>query len=246
VGGKYGALVNREAMVRQRDTMNTGWMRIGEWLSTHPPLADRMAALDPALDSLCTASSAGTVRAVGIIGAVCVTPVVLAVVAATAIVGMAAKLSDGSGARRAQQQQSLEELFEEAMKEANAAQAAREMPRPMGREVPAPASDAAEASPKPSGQFASFGQELSAIQARTDLEALAGVLELERRRGEMPQDQATLYTKIAAKQTDRPDPRDPFTGRRYWYEHRGGNYLLTSAGPDRVLGTQDDIVRTAR
>jgi hypothetical protein len=129
------------------------------------------------------------------------------------------------------------------MQEANAA-SARQRTSPPVRETAAPAAE--EPSPAPSAQFASFAEELSAIQARTDLEALAGILELERTRGEMPPDQATLYAKIAAKQTDRPDPRDPFTGRRYWYEQRNGNYVLTSPGPDKALGTADDIVRTAR
>jgi Zn-dependent protease with chaperone function len=243
-GGKYGPLVNREAMVRQRDHMNTGFMRIGEWLSTHPPLADRMAALDPALDALCASSSAGTIRAVGIIGAVCVTPVVIAVIAATALVGLAARFSDGPMPRRSQQQASLEELFAEAIKESQATAAARQ--RVAEPAVTEAVRQAEPEPPKPSPQFASFGEELTAIQARTDLEALAGVLELERARGEMPADQATLYARVAARRNDKPDPRDPFTGQRYWYEHRGGKYVLTSAGPDKALGTPDDIVRTAR
>ena len=57
-------------MVRQRENLNTGWMKIGEWLSTHPPLANRIAALDPALDALTERSSAGTIRGLAIVGTV--------------------------------------------------------------------------------------------------------------------------------------------------------------------------------
>jgi Zn-dependent protease with chaperone function len=48
-GGKYGRKVNREALVAQRAALNNGWMTLGEWLSTHPPLSKRLAALEPAL-----------------------------------------------------------------------------------------------------------------------------------------------------------------------------------------------------
>jgi hypothetical protein len=48
-GGKHGPLVNRRAFVSQRAALNTGWMTLGEWLGSHPPLAKRMIALDPSL-----------------------------------------------------------------------------------------------------------------------------------------------------------------------------------------------------
>ena len=48
-GARYGPKVNREALVAQRASLNNGWMTLGEWLSTHPPLAKRLAALEPAL-----------------------------------------------------------------------------------------------------------------------------------------------------------------------------------------------------
>jgi Zn-dependent protease with chaperone function len=48
-GGQHGPLVNRRAFVAQRAGLNTGWMTLGEWLGTHPPLAKRMMALDPSL-----------------------------------------------------------------------------------------------------------------------------------------------------------------------------------------------------
>lgn len=48
-GAKYGPKVNRPALVAQRALLNNGWMTLGEWLSTHPPLSKRLAALEPAL-----------------------------------------------------------------------------------------------------------------------------------------------------------------------------------------------------
>ncbi len=65
-GGRYGRLVNREALVAQRAALATGWMTIGEWLSTHPPLTRRMVALDPALAGARPVGS-GAARAIGIL-----------------------------------------------------------------------------------------------------------------------------------------------------------------------------------
>ena len=65
-GGRYGRLVNREAFVAQRAAFASGWMTIGEWLSTHPPLARRMVAIDPSLGVGRPAGS-GAARAIGIL-----------------------------------------------------------------------------------------------------------------------------------------------------------------------------------
>ena len=48
-GAEYGPKVNRSALVAQRAALNSGWMTLGEWLSTHPPLSKRLAALEPGL-----------------------------------------------------------------------------------------------------------------------------------------------------------------------------------------------------
>lgn len=48
-GGVHGPRVNRAALVAQRNDLNTVLMRLGVWLSTHPPIANRLVALDPAL-----------------------------------------------------------------------------------------------------------------------------------------------------------------------------------------------------
>ena len=48
-GGRQGLRVNRRALVAQRSDLNTFWMTLGQWLSTHPPIAARLAALQPSL-----------------------------------------------------------------------------------------------------------------------------------------------------------------------------------------------------
>lgn len=67
-GGKLAPGVNRQAFARQRQDLNTGWMTIGEWLGTHPPLTRRVAALEPALLAGTPVSHAGALRALAILG----------------------------------------------------------------------------------------------------------------------------------------------------------------------------------
>lgn len=74
-GAKHGPLVNRRAFVAQRAALNTGWMTIGTWFGSHPPLSVRMAALDPSLTGP-RLSPAGVLRAVAIIGVV-ILPIML-------------------------------------------------------------------------------------------------------------------------------------------------------------------------
>lgn len=48
-GAERGSKVNLQELARQAENLNTGWMTIGQWLSTHPPLAKRMIALNQGL-----------------------------------------------------------------------------------------------------------------------------------------------------------------------------------------------------
>lgn len=96
-GGRYGRQVNRPALVAQQAAMNTGLMRLAEWLSTHPPLAVRLEKLDPALAAHGVDGRRGTLRAWAILGALTL-PFVLA--------GLAAALLVPTLLRQASQQQS--------------------------------------------------------------------------------------------------------------------------------------------
>ncbi|MFL5403382.1 MAG: M48 family metallopeptidase [Gemmatimonadales bacterium] len=69
-GAKHGPLVNRRAFVAQRSFLESGWMTIGTWLATHPPLSQRMVALDPTLAGSTRLRWSGTLRAIAIIGVI--------------------------------------------------------------------------------------------------------------------------------------------------------------------------------
>lgn len=66
-GGAYARAVNRQALAEQQQDLNTGWITIGEWMGSHPPLSRRIAALEPALLGGRVRSQAGRVRAAAII-----------------------------------------------------------------------------------------------------------------------------------------------------------------------------------
>jgi len=48
-GPQFASAVNRRAFASQDRDLNTTFMKLGEWFSTHPPLTLRLAALAPAL-----------------------------------------------------------------------------------------------------------------------------------------------------------------------------------------------------
>lgn len=237
-GGSHGPFVNREAMVRQREQLNTGWMRIGEWLTTHPPLSHRMAALDPALDAIAGPTTAGTLRAVAIILVACATPVAAALLAVTALIGAGTWLA---GAQAAGHPGDDPAAALEALLREQPAAGSGVLQTAATQDTPA-----AEAQPDQPAQAVNVEQELTTIQARMGLEKLAHVIELEAMAGNRPLTAETLYARFAARNPGDSELRDPFDGERFGYEPMDGYYVLRSAGPDKVRGTADDVVRDSR
>jgi hypothetical protein len=77
VGGRFAHQIDRRLLMSQRSALNTGWMTLGEWLSTHPPLVKRIAQVDPSLQDTSVDGTPGVIRALGILG-VAVAPVFIA------------------------------------------------------------------------------------------------------------------------------------------------------------------------
>jgi Zn-dependent protease with chaperone function len=102
-GPRQAARVNQAAFVRQREALDTGWMTLGEWLSTHPPLAKRLAQLDPTLGGR-HGGVAGTVRAAAIVALLFIVPIGgLAWMAATKLPKIAARAQVAQDLERAGQ-----------------------------------------------------------------------------------------------------------------------------------------------
>jgi len=88
-GGKEGPKVNLEALTRQREDLNTGWMTLGKWLMSHPPLCERVAQLQPSLVTGRVRQSSGVARAILILAVILLAPaIVTAVVAVRTLPGL--------------------------------------------------------------------------------------------------------------------------------------------------------------
>ena len=81
-GGSHGGKVNLQAFVAQKQALDTGWMTIGSWLSTYPPLSARVEALQPALGKMIPHSTRGPTRAAILLSSLFVLPSVLAIAGA--------------------------------------------------------------------------------------------------------------------------------------------------------------------
>jgi len=46
-GGTHAPLVDRRALARQHAQLSRGWMLVGQWMATHPPISKRLIALKP-------------------------------------------------------------------------------------------------------------------------------------------------------------------------------------------------------
>jgi Zn-dependent protease with chaperone function len=74
-GGGHARRVNLAAMMQQRHDMTSVWMTIGRWMSTHPPLVDRIAELDRSAGGERIVSTRAVLGAAGLIAVAFVLPI---------------------------------------------------------------------------------------------------------------------------------------------------------------------------
>ena len=75
-GPRHAKEVNVEAMLRQRHDMNSVAMKIGSWMSTHPPISDRIAELDRTLNAEKVTAAATSLAAAALIAVGFLVPIV--------------------------------------------------------------------------------------------------------------------------------------------------------------------------
>ncbi|HEX6060399.1 MAG TPA: M48 family metallopeptidase [Gemmatimonadaceae bacterium] len=221
-GAVHGPKLNRAALVRQRADINTGWMTLGSWLSTHPPLAKRMAQLDPSLAGGAKLPPTGALRAVGILASLWLLPVIGAVAVMASPVGTAYRQAMES-ARQGAAQATLD---------------ASAVPGEPGAEPVYAMEDPAETARRNAANTAT---------AQRDLMKLAILIEQGRARGEpIPWNWEELRDRWVARNPNVPYPEDPFDSATYGYERIGEDYRLWSTGPDVQSYTEDDLVWDSR
>jgi Zn-dependent protease with chaperone function len=74
-GPQLAAAVDRRVFAAQDRDLNTAFMKLGEWFSTHPPLALRLSALAPGLKSAGINGTSASLGAVLIAGLIVVAPI---------------------------------------------------------------------------------------------------------------------------------------------------------------------------
>jgi hypothetical protein len=79
-GGRMGPQISVPSFVAQTRDLDTGWMTIGRWLSGYPPLAERVALLDPALAPAMGTNRRGVARASALLGGCLLIPVLAAAI----------------------------------------------------------------------------------------------------------------------------------------------------------------------
>lgn len=211
-GGRYGKAVNVQAFVDQRRSLNTGWMTIGQWLSTHPPLVKRMAAIDPSLEGGQPFTTSGVLRALGIYGG-------LAGVVALCVglVTLSSKLPGFGG-----------DVFKDLLQLGNtggfssgAGPAGAEEDQADGDEYAIP--------------------ETAAEDLQSAFEVVGDFLDAEVAAGrELPADHEELEARWAGSRGGEDLPIDPYDGDVLGYELTDDGYCLWSSGPDGEPETDDD------
>lgn len=84
-GGAHARQVDLDSFAGQRRDLNTGWMTLGQWLSTYPILSKRLVALNPELGGTVERSERGPLRALGILALAASVPLILAGVLAAKV-----------------------------------------------------------------------------------------------------------------------------------------------------------------
>jgi Zn-dependent protease with chaperone function len=215
--------MNRVAFARQGVDLQTGWMTIGEWFASHPPLAKRVTALDPSLAALVPSSARGPARALAILGCLSLVPIVATGVAVSQFPAWmrkqaAAVPSSSAAILRSAQPATSSTDSDDVDSKAQPARAAV---------------DPAKARP----------------QVTQDLLRLSSLLESERRAGHpLPWDTRRLQRLWSQKRAGTQYPEDPFgtDGDPYGYDQSAEEYVLWSVGPDAESDTDDDIVLDSR
>ena len=224
-GGKRAKMVNLLTFVSQRRDMTGVLMTLGRWMSTHPPICDRVAQADRALAAEPVDGTKGVLGALALIAGVFLLP-----------------MAGGSF------------FFIKFMKkmEQQVAQASSLQASTLPSVPSVPTDTTSYQEEEPTAPTVDDEEEtvadpqLAAELAKQDLKRLAAVAEQYRAKyGHVPGDSKTLYTAVRVFDPSAGELRDPFDGQRYGYVVKDGEYEIYSYGNDTPGFEGQLMVRSA-
>lgn len=211
-GGRLGPQVNLQAFVAQRHDLDTGWMTLGRWLGSYPPLSARVEAIRPELGAGLAPSSRGPLRAVAILLLASLLPATAAGVGIYLFSQKMGTLLAPSGAGPGATSSGLDTRTSR-----DEVSTRREL-----------------AGVERAAALAQTTRDFAALEALLREEWAAS--------HQLPASGDELTALWEQRRAGTPFPSDPFDGTRYGYIRESANEALVfSSGPDAEPATADDL-----
>jgi Zn-dependent protease with chaperone function len=222
-GGKLARRVDLAAFVAQKRDLDTGWMTLGKWLSTYPPLGARIEALEPRYGTGVVVEGNGPLRAVGLVAGCLMLPTALVVVALAIYIPIARSMGGltTAGSTRAPGGALFPNLPAGGGQDTDTA-----TPYVAPADVPA--------------ARALTIRELDRLEAAARSAWAAG--------WPLTDDRTTMAELWSAHGDGGTLPMDPFSGEEFPFVGESGDhvFLIYSLGPDGESATDDDIDRSVK
>jgi Zn-dependent protease with chaperone function len=228
-GGKLARRVDLAAFVAQKRDLDTGWMTLGKWLSTYPPLGARIEALEPRYASGVRVEGKGPLRAAGLLAGCLMLPTALVVVALAIYIPIARSMGGltRSGSARPPGGSLFPNLGSGTASSTPASQEGATRSAPIAAaEVPA-----------------------ARARAIAELDRLEAAARSAWAAGWPLTDDATTLAELWSSHGDGGAmPIDPFSGEEFPFVGESGDhvFLVYSLGPDGESATDDDIDRSVK
>jgi Zn-dependent protease with chaperone function len=214
-GGTHAKKVNLLTFMNQRRDMTGVLMTLGRWMSTHPPIVDRVAEADKALAGEPIDGSKGILGAIALIAFAFLAPMAAGGFFFAKFMN---KMQEATQAAQVQQASALPSM---------------------------PATTPSYEEEEDEEEDTVADPALAAELAKQDLKRLGAVAEQYRAKyGRIPGDIETLYSAVRVFDPTAGELRDPFDGQRYGYAVTGQTYSILSAGNDTAEFQGKLVVRS--
>lgn len=217
-GGKFGPQIDLTAYVEQEKDLDTGWMTLGRWLDPYPPLAARVAALEPQYAQGLVPSVNGPLLASAILFGIFILPLAGVGIGAAIIVPQLQKALGSAALGAPASDSGLGSVTDSSFGDADT----------------------------PETPTAPIDPAVVAATVESDFDRLEAMIrQWHADRGRLPE--PGEFTSAWERFGSGDYPNDPYDGAFYgYYLSSPDEGVLYSSGPDGEGSTADDVVRRVK